>query len=656
MECHHCGSAGKIYDICPECHQENSLILCGPGIERIEEEVKRLFPDSRIKVISKDQNTKTNQVQTLLHEMEIGNIDILIGTQIVTKGYHFPKLSLVGVIDADLGFIGGDLKSTEKTFQLLYQVGGRAGRDKKTKGKVKDEENKIKEPYYKLKYDCIENEKEQYSWCPLKNPIQKPQKLHISKKKGHDKLKIKSQKQMNPADYQHEGYLLRAADNFDKVKINQWYNGKLALPTLINKKYSKGYCRPPPIKTKKKLLKIEEKKKAINTGDKDTGIELTFDNYIPNNCSPNLTPSKGGYNRNQLFNFGVNYLKIPYTKLMKNPDTQLDKSEMCKIINNKYRQIKTQGKEITDKDRLEAYSKKIEDCENGESKGGYSLKELQEIGINYFDLDEETAKVIHKDELCQYIRKRLKKIQLQQEAEKDKKTPKINAQKLLKQQQNTSLSTEETDKLKKYIMNHSAQNKTTLDNLEEDSNHVDTDNVMRISRKDRRNLLENDLSYEYPADINLCKETPNRGGLGSKEIKQIARDNFGIITEHKHKDEICDEIEQLLKKGKPNKKVLREREETQLDINKIKRLTDIDEFFESVITPPSKNEINSKKMNNSVNNISSRLNNNLDINDNIDKLISKKSIQSSNTALFKRLSKSAKSLNGINFTNIIDNE
>lgn len=136
MECHHCGSAGKIYDICPECHQENSLILCGPGIERIEEEVKRLFPDSLIKVISKDQNTKTNQVQTLLHEMEIGNIDILIGTQIVTKGYHFPKLSLVGVIDADLGFLGGDLKSTEKTFQLLHQVGGRAGRDKKTKGKV----------------------------------------------------------------------------------------------------------------------------------------------------------------------------------------------------------------------------------------------------------------------------------------------------------------------------------------------------------------------------------------------------------------------------------------------------------------------------------------------------------------------------------------
>jgi primosomal protein N' (replication factor Y) len=136
IECHHCGSVGKIYDICPECHEDNSLILCGPGVERIEEEVKRLFPDSRIKVISKDQTTKINQIQTLLNEMETGNIDILIGTQIVTKGYHFPKLSLVGVIDADLGFLGGDLKSVEKTFQLLHQVGGRAGRAKTIKGKV----------------------------------------------------------------------------------------------------------------------------------------------------------------------------------------------------------------------------------------------------------------------------------------------------------------------------------------------------------------------------------------------------------------------------------------------------------------------------------------------------------------------------------------
>ena len=136
MECHHCGAVSKIHNICPGCDQNDSLILCGPGVERIEEEVKKLFPNLRINVISKDQIAKTDQMQDLLYEMEIGNIDILIGTQIITKGYHFPKLALVGVIDADLGFVGGDLRSTERTFQLLHQVGGRAGRDKKTKGRV----------------------------------------------------------------------------------------------------------------------------------------------------------------------------------------------------------------------------------------------------------------------------------------------------------------------------------------------------------------------------------------------------------------------------------------------------------------------------------------------------------------------------------------
>ena len=136
MECHHCGGVSKIHNTCPECNQNDSLILCGPGIERIEEEVKKLFPNLRINVISKDQVAKTDQMQDLLHEMEMGNIDILIGTQIITKGYHFPQLALVGVIDADLGFIGGDLRSAERTFQLLHQVGGRAGRDKAIKGKV----------------------------------------------------------------------------------------------------------------------------------------------------------------------------------------------------------------------------------------------------------------------------------------------------------------------------------------------------------------------------------------------------------------------------------------------------------------------------------------------------------------------------------------
>lgn len=131
LECHHCGSISAIYKCCPECRTEDSLILCGPGIERIAEEVKQHFPKSKVAVISKEQTASPNDIQELLYKMETGEIDILIGTQIVTKGYHFPNLTLVVVIDADIGFMGGDLRASERTFQLLHQVGGRAGREEK---------------------------------------------------------------------------------------------------------------------------------------------------------------------------------------------------------------------------------------------------------------------------------------------------------------------------------------------------------------------------------------------------------------------------------------------------------------------------------------------------------------------------------------------
>ena len=132
MECHHCGCKNSIYNSCPECLKSDSLILCGPGIERIEEEVTHLFSGSRIASISRDSNLKPNDLKELLSKMENNEIDILIGTQVITKGYHFPNLTLVGVIDADLGTSSiGDLRSSERTYQLLHQVGGRAGREKK---------------------------------------------------------------------------------------------------------------------------------------------------------------------------------------------------------------------------------------------------------------------------------------------------------------------------------------------------------------------------------------------------------------------------------------------------------------------------------------------------------------------------------------------
>lgn len=132
LECHHCGYQSKIHISCPECSKPDSLTLCGPGIERIEEEVRNLFPDQEIVVISKDYTKKPEKIRELLHKMEHSQIDILIGTQMITKGYHFPNLTLVGIIDADLGNINnGDLSASERNYQLLHQVGGRAGREDK---------------------------------------------------------------------------------------------------------------------------------------------------------------------------------------------------------------------------------------------------------------------------------------------------------------------------------------------------------------------------------------------------------------------------------------------------------------------------------------------------------------------------------------------
>lgn len=136
MECHHCGYQSKIYDRCTACLKDDSLVLCGPGIERIEQEAKELFPTARIKIISREQTSKEEELQGLLQSMEDGEIDILIGTQVITKGYHFPKLSLVGVIDADLGFLGGDPRSSERVFQLLHQISGRAGRTIANRGEA----------------------------------------------------------------------------------------------------------------------------------------------------------------------------------------------------------------------------------------------------------------------------------------------------------------------------------------------------------------------------------------------------------------------------------------------------------------------------------------------------------------------------------------
>jgi primosomal protein N' (replication factor Y) (superfamily II helicase) len=129
LVCHHCGFAMPQPAECPNCHAANSFAAIGPGVERLEEEVRALFPQARILVLSSDLIATVEQLRQELDDVAQGRFDIVIGTQLVAKGHHFPKLNLVGIVDADLGLNNGDPRAAERTFQLLHQVVGRAGRD-----------------------------------------------------------------------------------------------------------------------------------------------------------------------------------------------------------------------------------------------------------------------------------------------------------------------------------------------------------------------------------------------------------------------------------------------------------------------------------------------------------------------------------------------
>jgi len=131
LACHHCGHVMPIPEKCPECGDEDSLVACGPGVERICDEVKMLFPQARTAIVTSDTIWSPQKAADFVHQMEAGAIDIVVGTQLVTKGYHFPNLTLVGVVDADIGLEGGDLRAAERSFQQIAQVAGRAGRAEK---------------------------------------------------------------------------------------------------------------------------------------------------------------------------------------------------------------------------------------------------------------------------------------------------------------------------------------------------------------------------------------------------------------------------------------------------------------------------------------------------------------------------------------------
>ena len=236
------------------------------------------------------------------------------------------------------------------------------------------------------------------------------------------------------------------------------------------------------------------------------------------------------------------------------------KDDLCRIINNKFREIKLQGsKNITDDMKLEAYTgkdnKDIDNCGKGESKGGYSFKELQEIATIYFGLSEEDIKnkKMQKEAICKHITKEIKKI-------------KYNKEHIDLKEQNLK------NPARKYSEQDLLYNKVARE----------SESITNKGARGAEALAEGKLNMAYTSDIKLCKETPNRGGLGLKELKHIAIDNFGISIEHKTKEQICDDIEEKLKNIAKEDR-LESRRATRISASKISKLRySFDDILKSV--------------------------------------------------------------------------
>ena len=131
LMCHQCGETTPMPETCPSCGAEGRLAPIGPGVERLAEEAAARFPDAKLAVLSSDLFGSARALKAAIEDIAEGDAEIIIGTQLVAKGHNFPNLTLVGVIDSDLGLQGSDLRAAERTFQLMRQVAGRAGRPEK---------------------------------------------------------------------------------------------------------------------------------------------------------------------------------------------------------------------------------------------------------------------------------------------------------------------------------------------------------------------------------------------------------------------------------------------------------------------------------------------------------------------------------------------
>ncbi|MBX7540162.1 primosomal protein N' [Qipengyuania sp. GH29] len=131
LACHHCGHEAPSPAACQECGEPDCLVACGPGVERIADEIAERLPEARVFVATSDTLNSPGRAAEFIAMVDSGEVDVIVGTQLVTKGFHFPELTLVGVVDADLGLEGGDLRAGERTYQQVAQVAGRAGRGAK---------------------------------------------------------------------------------------------------------------------------------------------------------------------------------------------------------------------------------------------------------------------------------------------------------------------------------------------------------------------------------------------------------------------------------------------------------------------------------------------------------------------------------------------
>jgi primosomal protein N' (replication factor Y) len=135
LTCHHCGFTLPMPKTCPKCSAEGSMVPCGPGVERVAEEVAERFPGIETAILSSDLVPGLRALREIIEKIARGDAKIIIGTQLVAKGHHFPHLATVGVVDGDLSLASGDPRAAERTFQLLSQVTGRAGREDGVKGR-----------------------------------------------------------------------------------------------------------------------------------------------------------------------------------------------------------------------------------------------------------------------------------------------------------------------------------------------------------------------------------------------------------------------------------------------------------------------------------------------------------------------------------------